>query len=446
MAFGVWRVHAIARISIALAACVAGATAVSIDAARQQDWRPAALASFDAAWQTINETYFDPAFGGLDWDAVRSELRPKVESAASPEAVRVILRDMIGRLKQSHFVLLSSASAADTLPGEAIVPIEIRVAPTAASATMSVVIVKVTVGSSADRAGLRAGQVIVSLDGVAASTWSDSARGPASHAREYDIWRQAYRALHGAPGSTAELRIREPGGTEKTVRVPRGAEPGQVVQFGNLPPMRADIQTREVTSRAGHKAGVIAFNLWMGFVTGPIDSAIDRYRKHDGLIIDLRGNPGGLATMMNGIAGYVFDQPVLLGRMQTRQANLEFRANPRLSTTDGRRVTPFAGPVAILVDELTASTSECFAGALQSLGRARIFGRQTSGQALPASTKQLPNGDILMFVVGDFVTGTGKRLEGAGVTPDEVQPLSIESLVAGRDDALDAALRWIDGR
>jgi carboxyl-terminal processing protease len=425
---------------VAFTAGVAAAASLGIRASAQQDWRPTALLSFDTAWQTINETYFDPAFGGLDWNGVRSELRPKVETASSPEAARAILRDMIGRLKQSHFVLLSSASAADTLPGEAIVPIEVRVAPA------GIVIVKVTPASTAERAGLRPGQVIVSIDGVAASTWSSSARGPESHAREYDIWRQAYRALHGASGSNAELRVREPAGTEKTVRVARGAEPGQVVQFGNLPPMRADIESREVMTPGGRKAGFIAFNLWMGFISGPIESAIDRYRKHDGLIIDLRGNPGGLATMMNGIAGYVFADPVLLGKMQTRTANLEFHANPRLSTPDGRRVTPFAGPVAIIVDELTASTSECFAGALQSLGRARIFGRQSSGQALPASTKQLPSGDVLMFVVGDFVTGTGKRLEGAGVTPDAAQPLSIESLVAGKDDALDAALQWLDGR
>ena len=66
-----------------------------------------------------------------------------------------------------------------------------------------------------------------------------------------------------------------------------------------------------------------------------------------------------------------------------------------------------------------------FAGALQSLGRARVFGRQTMGQALPALTKTLPNGDVLLYAVGDFVTSTGRRLEGAGVMPDEQLPLSI---------------------
>jgi carboxyl-terminal processing protease len=148
--------------------------------------------------------------------------------------------------------------------------------------------------------------------------------------------------------------------------------------------------------------------------------------------------------MINGVAGHLFAAPELLGRMKMRGAELELRANPRLVTPEGVRVEPYAGPVAVLVDELTASASECFAGALQSLGRARIFGRQTLGQALPALTRRLTNGDVLMYVVGDFVTATGRRLEGEGVLPDEVVPLSLPVLRTGTDATLEAALRWID--
>jgi carboxyl-terminal processing protease len=130
--------------------------------------------------------------------------------------------------------------------------------------------------------------------------------------------------------------------------------------------------------------------------------------------------------------------------MHTRQADLELRVNPRRSTPDGRSVTPYGGPVAILVDEVTASASECFAGSVQGLGRARVFGRRTMGQALPAATRQLPSGDILMHVLGDFVTPAGVRLEGRGVVPDEIVPLAIDALRSGRDPDLDAALAWID--
>ena len=110
------------------------------------------------------------------------------------------------------------------------------------------------------------------------------------------------------------------------------------------------------------------------------------------------------------------------------------------------RRQPFAGPVALLVDGLTGSASECFAGALQSLGRVRVFGTPTMGQALPASTLRLPNGDVLMYVIADLTGPDGRRIEGSGVAPDQVVPLTRAGLLAGRDAVLDAALQWIAGR
>jgi carboxyl-terminal processing protease len=119
-------------------------------------------------------------------------------------------------------------------------------------------------------------------------------------------------------------------------------------------------------------------------------------------------------------------------------------ANPRLVNAAGERVTPFGGPVAILVDSLTGSASECFAGGMQSIGRARVFGQRSMGQALPALFDRLPNGDTLIHAYGDFVTANGTRLEGRGVVPDEEVPLTREDLLAGRDAALERALHWID--
>jgi carboxyl-terminal processing protease len=81
---------------------------------------------------------------------------------------------------------------------------------------------------------------------------------------------------------------------------------------------------------------------------------------------------------------------------------------------------------------------------MQSLGRARLFGESTMGQALPASTRQLPNGDVLVYAVGDFVTSKGLRLEGDGVQPDETVRLTPAALAAGQDLVVDAALAWID--
>jgi len=238
--------------------------------------------------------------------------------------------------------------------------------------------------------------------------------------------------------------LRSPSGTLRDEEVTRERISAEVVQLGNLPPLSVRASSRRVQTPRRQSVGVIGFSAWMAAVAEPVASAVDAFRNARGIVVDLRGNFGGLVEMMRGVAGHFFSTPELLGRIEMRSVTLEFRANPRRSTADGRPVEPYAGPLALLVDELTASASECFVGGLQSLGRARVFGRQTMGQALPASTRTLPNGDVLLYAIGDFVTSSGRRLEGSGVIPDTVVPLSATALGQGADPVLEAALAWID--
>jgi carboxyl-terminal processing protease len=228
------------------------------------------------------------------------------------------------------------------------------------------------------------------------------------------------------------------------VSVERKAEPGLPATVGNLPTMYVRVEAGERRTPKGGQVGVIQFNVWMTAIDAPIQRAVDRFRKADGIVIDLRGNPGGLAAMIMGISGHFLSERKPLGTMKSRETELRFAANPRLVDADGNRVEPYAGPLAILVDSMTGSASECFAGGMQALGRARVFGQTTMGQALPAFFDKLPNGDVLIHATGDFVTANGTRLEGRGVVPDEVVDVSQKSLLAGHDAVLEAALAWID--
>jgi carboxyl-terminal processing protease len=146
--------------------------------------------------------------------------------------------------------------------------------------------------------------------------------------------------------------------------------------------------------------------------------------------------------MTMGVAGHFFAEKTLLGVVRTRDSNLNILAIPRLVSA-GQRVDPHAGPLALVVDETSGSASEVFAGGLQSVGRARVFGRTTAGAVLPAMTTRLTNGDTLLHAMGDFETATGEHLEGDGVVPDVVVPLDRAGLLAGADAALEAALDWI---
>jgi carboxyl-terminal processing protease len=188
--------------------------------------------------------------------------------------------------------------------------------------------------------------------------------------------------------------------------------------------------------------GVIHFNIWMPVLAAQFDAAIDSLRDADAIVLDLRGNLGGVGGMSMGIAGHFLDSAVALGEMQQRSGTMRFRANPRRVDTRLAPVQPFSGPLALVVDPLSASTTEIFAGGLQALGRATVFGTQSAGQALPSVPERLPNGDILYHAVANFIGATGQPLEGAGVNPDQVIVLDRRALLDGRDPALEAAIEW----
>jgi hypothetical protein len=122
--------------------------------------------------------------------------------------------------------------------------------------------------------------------------------------------------------------------------------------------------------------------------------------------------------------------------LTTRETELKLIINPRAKT--------YKGPVAILVDGLSASTSEFLAGGLQDIGRVRIFGTRTVGAALPSMIEKLPNGDGFQYVFGHYVSASGKALEANGVTPDQEVTHTREALLAGRDLMLEAAIDWIE--
>src|SRR5262249_33546338 len=103
----------------------------------------------------------------------------------------------------------------------------------------------------------------------------------------------------------------------------------------------------------------------------------------------------------------------------------------------------FLGPLAVLVDGCSASTSEIFAGGLQGLKRARVFGTRTAGAALPSLIELLPNGDRFQFAIANYVSVDGKVLEGAGVQPDQEVKPDRKALLSGCDPVVEAARQWI---
>lgn len=407
---------------------------------------PPANETFDAAWTIIRDTHFDKTMNGLDWEAVRRELAPRATSATSPAELRAVLRDMLGRLGLSHFALIPSggetsagstgASSADTSgdPG-----FEVRMIG------RDLIVTNV----DGDAAALvRSGWRITRIGSTAVAdllrTIPEGPDGSVGRLQNVEAWRLAQMRLRGPAGSKIDVTFENSDGAPVQVSISRRPEQGSPVTVGNLPTMYVRVESRKKSTPAGRTAGVIAFNVWMAAVDAEFQRAMDELRSADGIVIDLRGNPGGLAAMLIGISGHFVNERKSLGVMKTRDSEFNFFVNPRLVSATGERVETFAGPVAILIDSMSGSASECFTGGMQAIGRARVFGQPSMGQALPALFDRLPNGDVLIHAYGDFVTADGTRLEGRGVIPDEMVPLERNDLLAGRDRPMEAALAWID--
>jgi carboxyl-terminal processing protease len=419
-----------------MALAVASAT-VSLSA---QAYR--AAETFDAVWTMVRDTHFDPSFDAAEWNKVNEELRPKALAAKTPGELRAVLADMLSRLGLSHFAVIPASpdSPSDHRGFGGEPGFDVRLVD------RQLVVSSVEAEGPAAAAGVHTGWIVETVDGTALAPLVApiAATAPARLA-QVEAWRVAVTRLRGSVGTNAELTFIDGAGAVVKKSIERQPEPGQRVTVGSLPTMAVRVWSSTRSTPAGATAGVIGFNVWMAAVDAEFQRAIDRFRAAAGIVIDLRGNPGGLALMISGLSGHFIADRAVLGVMKTKQAEpLRFTVNPRLVDEAGERVDPFKGPVAILVDGMTGSASECFAGGMQSLGRARVFGQTSMGQALPALFDTLPNGDLFIHAWGDFVTGIGVRIEGRGVVPDEPVGLTREDLLAGRDAPLDAALAWID--
>lgn len=398
--------------------------------------------TFEYVWKLVGQVYPDPDMGGVDWRAVHDELLPKAQEAETADQLRPTLGDMIGRLEVSHFAVypgtkhepeFSSVSSGDprhwvAQDNSADVGIEVRFVDGA------LLVTRVRSGSAAAEAGVQAGWTIHSIDGTQVSVQLGE-QDPEDPEVQGTMARAASKAFRGAAGESLSLVALTPEGEQRPLELERRATPGEVVQVGFMPPMTTEFEAW----RARGDVGVLRFNVFMPPVAPQAEAALSELAATEapGVVFDLRGNPGGVLAIGAGLAGYLVDERSSLGTMISRDGDLNLVVFPR---PPAQRID---GPVAILVDELSFSTSEVLAHGLQATGRARVFGTPTVGACLPSTVDILPNGDRLQYVLADLVGPTGVRIEGVGVTPDEIIPVDIDALKAGQDPVLEAALCWI---
>jgi len=263
--------------------------------------------------------------------------------------------------------------------------------------------------SPAARGGLRKGDLITEVDG---------------------------RSIAGASSEESTTRIKGPAGTEVKLTVQTGEDERE------LRLKRAEVEIPVVQSKMrevnGHK---IAWVRLAGFTAGAHDAVKEGVTKllddgAEGVVLDLRDNGGGLlneAVMISSI--FIPD-----GRIVSTRG----RARPeRVYDATGGAIDSDI-PVAVLVNDNSASASEIVTGALQDRDRATVVGTRTFGKGVFQEIEPLSNGGALDITVGEYFLPSGRNLggggveRGAGVKPD-VQ--AEDDPKTPRDEALQAALR-----
>ena len=273
------------------------------------------------------------------------------------------------------------------------------------------VVVDAAEGMPAQRAGVLPRDVIVEVDG-------SSCEG-----LEID---EITGKIRGIIGTAVTLGLRRSGHPE-TIR---------------LKLKRASIKMTNVRSRMlDHGIGYIRISLFADGVSKDFRQAIEKLAEQDmrALVLDLRFNPGGLIDEAIAIADALIDSgAIVTTKSRHKREEISSRAVKKNTVT---RV-----PMAVLVNQVSASASEIVSSALQDHNRAIILGVTTFGKGVVTKTIPLSDGSSLALTVARYYTPKGRSIEGTGLDPDVEVPAAKHPPLRTEDEPLDKAIELLKKR
>lgn len=383
--------------------------------------------AFDFVWETIRDHYYDAKLNGTDWNAVREKFRPIALGAADDDAFWDALDRMSGELRDAHTRVESPKRVALRNRDEAV-----TLGFSFVRLAGKLVVSSVSPDSDAWWAGVRPGMTVVSIAGEPAMSayehaMAETRNDSTERSRHFRVVR---RIVSGEPGTKVGVAFERADGTRLEATLERSAM--------HFPPT------------GGHRVlpsgyGYIHFTQWTFSASYRAIDAVRKLKETPGLIIDLRGNPGGAAEAVNSMLQGFFPNRMPLGRVITRDGKpvtIFFGAVPiiKLDRVAEGDKEAYKGPVVILTSVGSASASELFAATMQATGRAKVVGQQTCGCLLGfLGFARIPGGGELAYSEVAFETSNGKRVEGEGVIPDLAVALSVSDLELNRDRTLEEA-------
>lgn len=351
---------------------------------------------FLEAWGLIKSSYWDAHLNEQDWSYWKKRYSSKVETA---EDVYVALNTMLASLNDpySKFLSESEFKEQNNIIDSKVYGIGINIA----SVSGRVYISNVLKGTPADLSGLKQGDMILSIDG------QDINGETIFKVSQY---------IKGTPGAIVELIVLR--GDKKITK---------------------KIKREEIRIKAAEYKvldGKIGYIHLLSFISQDTPSeflaALEKLKDCEGLILDLRGNMGGLFQNAIFVSNLFLEKGIIVN-VVGRSGHLNvYRADKENFT--------YEKPLVVLVDGDSASSSEIVAGAFQDHDRAKLVGTTTFGKGLVQKVYPMPNRTGINLTIARYFTPNGNKIDGKGIKPDYEVNFTREDIVKNNDRQLNFAV------
>ncbi|NCJ06485.1 PDZ domain-containing protein [Synechococcales cyanobacterium C] len=345
----------------------------------------------DEAWQLVNRHYVDENFNAVDWQAVRQQLL--AQNYTSKTQAYNALRQALSQLQDPYtrFMDPEQFSSLTSQTAGQLSGIGIRLEKD--TVTQVLTIVEPLPNSPALKAGLKPGDRILAIDG--------------RPTQPMDV-ETASAMIRGRVGSSVKLQVGRDNNSSFDISIQRA-----MIALSTV--------SSQVHQEGDYRIGYIHLREFTAHATEQTREAIEALKADhvDAFVLDLRGNPGGLMGASIDIAQMWLNQGLIVQTVDRQGNNKAIRAQP-LALTDL--------PLAILVDNESASSSEILAGALKDNHRAQVIGSPTFGKALVQGVHELSDESGLTITIARYYTPNGTDINHKGIVPDVSVALTPEQL------------------
>lgn len=351
---------------------------------------------FDNVWSEIKNNYYDPSLNHQQWKHWKDHYHGKIKT---DEDVKVAVDSMLASLNDpySRYMTKSEYLDQNTSINSKITGIGVNIS----TISGKVQIINVIDGTPAQSANLQNGDIIVDIDGKDASGLSIA---------------EVANLVRGPENTSVKLTIMR--NKDKLVK--------------NV--LRKEIKIKSVKSNVDKNIGYIQISSFIGSTTpNEFLEALEKTKKTEGLIIDLRGNTGGLLPNAIFIANLFIPEGNLVSIVGRNGYRYDIQAQDTEFGIDK--------PVIVLIDGASASASEILSGALKDYHKAKLVGTTTYGKGMVQKIIPMQNETGLNLTVAKYLTPSGTDINKKGIKPDVEVQFTAQDIKNQNDIQLSTAKR-----